>query len=289
MISYIGGKNRMAKWIGNYIPNDIETYVEVFGGAFWVYVNGQVHKKPILKNVIYNDFNRYMTNLFACCRNPMEFLKSMDKIVAQDSELFYQFKTDVFENKNIKDIEIPDYDYGMKYAYIVTQIFSGLNPEKGKFIDLKGKYSSKFDAFRRRLKNPAVIEKLNKITNVENMDCEEVIKKYDSPKTYFYVDPPYWKTENYYSLHDFDTDDHKRLADVLKNIEGRFSLSYYDFEQLHEWFPEDEYEWELKDFVKPASAQKGKSQNKGTELLIMNYQLENKKEKTKSIEHKFWS
>ena len=289
MISYIGGKNRMAKWIGNYIPNDIETYVEVFGGAFWVYVNGQVHKKPILKNVIYNDFNRYMTNLFACCRNPMEFLKSMDEIVAQNSDLFYQYKTDVFENKNIKDIEIPDYDYGMKYAYIVTQIFSGLNPEKGKFIDLKGKYSSKFDAFRRRLKNPAVIEKLNKITNVENMDCEEVIKKYDSPKTYFYVDPPYWKTENYYSLHDFDTDDHKRLADVLKNIAGRFSLSYYDFEQLHDWFPEDEYEWELKDFVKPASAQKGKSQNKGTELLIMNYQLENKKEKTKNIEHKFWS
>ena len=289
MISYIGGKNRMAKWIGSYIPNDIETYVEVFGGAFWVYVNGEVHKKPILKNVIYNDFNRYMTNLFACCRNPQEFLKSMDEIVAQDSELFYQFKTDVFENKNIKDIEIPNYDYGMKYAYIVTQIFSGLNPEKGKFIDLKGKYSSKFDAFRRRLKNPAVIEKLKKISNVENMDFEEVIKKYDSPTTYFYVDPPYWKTENYYSLHNFDTDDHKILADILKNIEGRFSLSYYDFDQLHDWFPEDEYEWELKDFVKPASAQKGKSQNKGTELLIMNYQLENKKEKTKNIEHGFWS
>ena len=288
MISYIGGKNRMAKWIGSYIPNDIETYVEVFGGAFWVYVNGEVHKKPILKNVIYNDYNRYMTNLFACCRNPQEFLKSMDEIVAQDSELFYEFKKDVFENKNIKDIEIPDYDYGMKYAYIVTQIFSGLNPEKGKFIDLKGKYSSKFDAFRRRLKNPKVVEKLNKITNVENMDCADVIKKYDSPTTYFYVDPPYWKTENYYSLHDFDTDDHKRLADVLKNIDGRFSLSYYDFEQLHDWFHEDEYTWELKDFVKPASAQKGKSQNKGTELLIMNYQLENKKEKTKNIEHKFW-
>ena len=289
MISYIGGKNRMAKWIGSYIPNDIETYVEVFGGAFWVYVKGEVHKKPILKNVIYNDFNRYMTNLISCCRNPQEFLKSMDEIVAQDSELFYQFKTDVFENKNIKDIEIPNYDYGMKYAYIVTQIFSGLNPEKGKFIDLKGKYSSKFDAFRRRLKNPMVIEKLKKITNVENMDCEEVIKKYDSPKTYFYVDPPYWKTENYYSLHDFKSDDHKRLADILKNIKGRFSLSYYDFDLLHDWFPEDEYEWELKDFVKPASAQKGKSQNKGTELLIMNYQLENKKQKTKNIEHTFWS
>ena len=89
MISYIGGKARMADWISPHVPSDTETYVEVFGGAFWVYVNGEVHKKPILKNVIYNDYNRYMTNLFACCRNPQEFLKSMDEIVAQDSELFY--------------------------------------------------------------------------------------------------------------------------------------------------------------------------------------------------------
>ena len=49
MISYIGGKSRMAKWICEYIPDDIETYVEVFGGAFWVYVKGDIHKKPQLK------------------------------------------------------------------------------------------------------------------------------------------------------------------------------------------------------------------------------------------------
>ena len=46
MISYIGGKSRMAKWISGYIPDDIETYIEVFGGAFWVYVNGDVHMRP---------------------------------------------------------------------------------------------------------------------------------------------------------------------------------------------------------------------------------------------------
>ena len=37
MISYIGGKARIGKWIVPYIPKDIETYVEPFGGMFWVF------------------------------------------------------------------------------------------------------------------------------------------------------------------------------------------------------------------------------------------------------------
>jgi DNA adenine methylase len=105
------------------------------------------------------------------------------------------------------------------------------------------------------------------------MDFEDVINKYDGDNTYFYLDPPYWKTENYYSNHDFDRNDHERLAKALNNIKGKFSLSYYDFEILSEWFPKNDYIWEQKDFVKAASASKGKTQNKGTELLIMNYNL----------------
>ena len=42
----------MSKWICDFIPDNIETYVEVFGGAFWVYVNGDVYQKPKLKEVI---------------------------------------------------------------------------------------------------------------------------------------------------------------------------------------------------------------------------------------------
>ena len=58
---------------------------------------------------------------------------------------------------------------------------------------------------------------------------------------------------------------------MLKNIKGKFSLSYYDFQLLNEWFPKEEYKWEKKEFVKAAAAKKGKSQNMGEELLIMNY------------------
>ena len=104
------------------------------------------------------------------------------------------------------------------------------------------------------------------------MDFEELISKYDSDNTYFYCDPPYFKTEKYYSKHDFGYDDHERLANVLKNIKGKFSLSYYDFDELSDWFPKDYYRWESKSFKKSASAKLGKKQNDGEELLIMNYE-----------------
>ena len=271
MISYIGGKSRMSKWICDFIPDNIETYIEVFGGAFWVYVNGDVYQKPKLKEVIYNDFNRYMVNFFECCRTPEEFHEFMIDLKAQDENLFYKFQKEIFKNQDISKIELGDFEFGSKYSYIMTQVFSGLNAEKAKFIDLKGKYKSKFDSFRGRLVNPKFTKKLKKITKCENLSYDQIIKKYDSSTTYFYVDPPYWKTENYYSLHDFDVEDHKNLCLQLANIKGRFSLSYYEFDKLGEWLPKDKFFWESREFVKASAAQKGKKQSKGVEILVMNY------------------
>jgi DNA adenine methylase len=116
------------------------------------------------------------------------------------------------------------------------------------------------------------VEHFNRISEFRLGDFEDVIKEFDSPTTYFYVDPPYWKTENYYSNHDFDREDHERLADCLKGIKGKFSLSYYDFQLLNEWFPKEEYKWEKKEFAKAAAAKKGKTQNTiNYELLIYLY------------------
>ncbi len=271
MISYIGGKSRMSKWICEYIPNDIETYVEVFGGAFWVYVKGDIHENPKLKEVVYNDKNRFMANLFKCMTKPREFIGLLNIHKSQNPNKFKDFQDRLNYLSNCEDYELGNNGIAAMYAYVATQVFSGSKILESKFIDLKGKYSSKYDALRRRMQDPEVIERLHKITQVENMGYLELIQKYDSPTTFFYVDPPYWKTENYYSNHDFDSGDHELLCDVLKQIDGRFSLSYYDFPQLSEWLPKDKYTWIEREFTKAAGAQKGKKQNKGTELLIMNY------------------
>ena len=77
MIPYIGGKQRMAPWIHSFYPGNIETYVEVFGGAFWVYMKSDVDA-PLAKQHIYNDFNPYMVNLYRCSSSPKQFSNFID-------------------------------------------------------------------------------------------------------------------------------------------------------------------------------------------------------------------
>ena len=279
MLSYIGGKRKIGKWIVPYYDKNMEVYLETFGGMFWCFYNMDLKQFPNLKKVVYNDFNPLNYNLFKCIQNPTELLRTINSIDCQKQgeditpelyrEQFVRFQADIFN----KDFSVQAYDYetAAKYVYVLTQVFSGSKPETSKFIDLKGKYKSKYLTFRDKLMKPDWVDHFLKITDVENMDFADVINKYDSPSTYIYLDPPYWKTENYYSNHDFDRDDHERLANVLDEVKGKFSLSYYDFDLLREWFPEDKYTWVRKEFAKAAAAKKGEKQNMGEELLIMNY------------------
>lgn len=280
MISYIGGKARIGKWIVPFIPKDIETYVEGFSGMFWVFFNMDLKDYPNLKTVVYNDYNRLNANLMKWAKQYDTLHTELSKYPCQQlgvvntppqySEMFVQYQKEVFNpeliinNKNSLEI-------AAKYVYVLTQVFSGSKPETASYTDYKGKYRCKVLIFMDKLKNPKFREHFDKITFVENSDFEDVVNKYDSEKTYFYMDPPYWKTETYYSNHDFDREDHERLSNCLKKIKGKFSLSYYDFPLLQEWFPKNTYKWEQKNFKKAAAAKKDGTQNEGTEILIMNY------------------
>lgn len=281
-ISYIGGKSKMQTFIVPFIPKDIETYIEPFSGMFWIFFGMKLEDYPNLKRVVYNDFNPLNYNLFRCVKDHQRLLEECENIIVQEKgvtptnpicrENFDKFQKEIYSEDLVIGDE-PNYEVAAKYVYVLTQVFSGANPSSSKFIDLKGKYHSKFTSFKNKLKKESYQKLFESITHVENMDFQEVIEKYDGEKTYIYADPPYYIVGegSYYSNHDFGREDHERLANCLKNIQGKFSLSYYDFELLHEWFPQEKYSWERKEFVKAAAAKKGKKQNKGEELLIMNY------------------
>ena len=213
MISYIGGKARIGKWIVPQIPTDIETYVEGFSGMFWVFFNMNLSKFPKLKTVVYNDYNRLNANLMKWSKQYDILWEELAKYPCQQlgvidtppeyAEMFKTYQKEVF-NPELVITEENSLDIAGKYVYVLCQIFSGSKPETSSYTDYKGKYRCKVLIFMDKLKHPKYREHFDKLTFVENMDFKDVVEKYDSPTTYFYMDPPYWKTENYYSNHDFE-------------------------------------------------------------------------------------
>ena len=263
MFSYIGGKKFQAKWIANHFPKH-DTYVEPFGGAFWVYLISNINAN---KNV-YNDYNRYISNIFYCIKHHREeFYKVLKSYKPQSKQLFDKFYKELIHLTY--QLELGNIETAAKYIYLQTQTFSGSNLEKATFMDLKGKYKSKYEQFFEKLVNPKYIVKLNNISDVENLSYENCIKKYDSKNTLFYCDPPYFKMEDYY-IKEFGRDEHLKLANTLKSIKGKFVLSYYDFPELSKWFPKSKFNWKEKDFNRQNSSKKVGTA-KGKEILILNY------------------
>ena len=83
--------------------------------------------------------------------------------------------------------------------------------------------------------NNAAAGRLQKV-GVENKDCIRLISQYDRPESFFYCDPPYYNADQYYEAVSADGFDHKRLAETLLSIKGKFLLSYNDCPEIRELY-----------------------------------------------------
>jgi DNA adenine methylase len=105
---------------------------------------------------------------------------------------------------------------------------------------------------------------------IENKDFEKLIKQYDRPESFFYCDPPYYETEDYYEGAGFTVKDHKRLADCLCGIQGKFLLSYNDCPEIRELYSRPGITIESTSRLSNI-AQRYEAGKQYAELLISNY------------------
>lgn len=125
-----------------------------------------------------------------------------------------------------------------------------------------------------RVRFERINARLKKV-QIECLDFEIIIEKYDTKNILFYLDPPYIGGERYYKTKevDFMQEDHIRLARVLKGIKGRFILSYYDHESVRSNYKA--FNMVTKEVPKYCVGNHKDNSNKqkpfGRELLIMSY------------------
>jgi DNA adenine methylase len=257
----MGGKAHHIKHLSKLFPDATTTFVDVFGGAGWVSVKNSVPAQ----HRVYNDLNPYLANIFRhFSQDPTAVRDQINSWPQQDPVLYRQFQKDIFGPvKPVLNLET-----AAKYLYLEVQSFSGntLGLTSSVYFDR----IHTINPLLKKLANEKICGRLQEL-GVENLDCIQVIKKYDTPDTFFYIDPPYYNKEHYYTQ-GFSKQQHQQLAECLNTILGRFALSYYHFDELDTWFPESKYNRSTYNISKQSSSRTNKQ--RGVELVIRNYRIE---------------
>lgn len=219
---WVGGKKALRKTIAPLIPTDIQTYIEPFGGAGWILF----YKDKWAELEVYNDLDSRLVNLFRIVKyHPKAFKEEIDYLLGS-REIFFQFMNGSF---------FTDIQKAAQFYFIVTRSFAGkcraiglTKKSKGGICKSQQNYINRIDDIHYRL--DTVI--------IENLDFEELIKYYDYEGAFFYCDPPYSKGYRYnIQTQKFDN---QRLFETLKNIKGRFLLSYNDSPEIRELYKDFE-------------------------------------------------
>ena len=282
LISWVGGKKALRELIYQRFPKDYGRYIEVFGGGGWV-----LFGKTPEKNEVYNDYNNNLSNMFAVVRDqPLAFIQELGYLPENGRNIFNLYR-EIISKQRIEDkyveeemkkvkvyfteiqaeeirtimmknrIENQDVQLAVAFFKLIRYSYgSGCRTFGCRAYDVRKAFSTVWD----------VSDRLAHVT-IENRDFEELIIQYDKPDTFFYCDPPYYETEGHYEVV-FSKEDHIRLCRALKNIQGKFLLSYNDCEFIRELY---------KDFYIESCSRANNmalrydSSSQFPELLISNY------------------
>ena len=208
IIKRLGGKIRKIKYFQKYIPRH-DLYVEPFfggGAVFW-------HLQP--KHAIINDFDSLLINFLTQLRDHSdELLEKINNLIAIGNyhEQYYKFRKAMNEEKNLSNL-----DKAVIFFFINKLSYRGLMRfnQKNQFNTPFGHYKN----FTHQITQEHV--NLLRSTTILNQDYSQLLLQYDCKNTFFFLDPPYHNTNNnYYASAKFDEQDHKILAQNVKNIKN---------------------------------------------------------------------
>jgi DNA adenine methylase len=249
-LSYVGGKNRLARTIISLIPEHT-CYCEPFCGGAQVFF----HKEPS-KVEILNDLNEDIFNFLRICQMHHEELVRYLRYCVTSRKWFALFeKTDP---ETLTDVQ-----RAARFFFLQKNCYGGLVRRRNFVVSVEDRSNYNPE------KLPELIARTHeRLLHVE-LEClpyEDLLKKCDRKSTFFYLDPPYYN-RRYYKFN-FEEEDFARLAARLKNLKGRFLLSLNDVSEVRRLF---------KDFhITPLTLAYSAQQQAGKkyeEVFISNYQL----------------
>jgi DNA adenine methylase len=220
---YVGGKRALAKRLVERIetvPHAI--YAEPFVGMGGVFFRRRSRPR---KEVI-NDISADVVNLFRLLqRHYQQLLDALKWQVCSRAE---------FERlMAVNPDTLTDLERAARFLYLQRAAFGGRVASRHFGVTYTG--SARFDLTKLVPMLEDVHERLCGV-DIERLSYAELIERYDTPGTLFYLDPPYYGNETDYGPEVFAPADFERLSPLLEAIEGCFIMSINDTPEIRELF-----------------------------------------------------
>lgn len=239
-LKWAGGKKQLLPVLNNSLPEEIhlgiiDTYVEPFvGGGALLF---DLIQKFKFKNIIINDYNKDLVNLYKTIKTDVDKLIERLSILSKEYlELDPEQRKDYFYDIRNKFNDAPNgcIDKSAYLVFLNRTCFNGLYRVNSK---------NKFNVPHGRYKNPRILDKENllavsqtlKNITILNGDFTET-EKYVDTNSFVYFDPPYRPLNDTskftsYSNNSFNDSEQIRLAkyfDTLHKKNAKLMLSNSD-------------------------------------------------------------
>ena len=222
-LRYFGAKWRLAPWIQQYFPTHV-CYVEPYAGSAAVLL-----QKPHSEIEILNDIDQDVVTFFQVLREtPQELLESIKNTPYSRAE--YKKAWDPVEKplERARRLYVRSWQgWGGGSRYGGWRYQHRLN--RGKSVVADWNRIDQLWLIAERLKDAFI-------------ECDEalnIIERYDTQDTLFYLDPPYLKTTRSEHrtryVHDMEREDHVALLETIQRVQGMVVLSGLHSALYDEW------------------------------------------------------
>ena len=220
-ITWFGGKGKMVNKLLPFVPPH-HTYCEVFGGGAAL-----LFSKPPAPVEVYNDIDKGLVGFFRVLQNPEQFPELSRRLsVTLYSRNEYNLCRDTWREQD------DPIERARRWYIVARQSFGGRFNSGWGFVrtassrnmaESTSTWLSTLDSL------PAFHERVMRV-QIECDDWRTILHNYDTPDTFFYLDPPYVvsKRSGGKYTHELTDDDHADLIAVVQKLDGMVLLSGYD-------------------------------------------------------------
>lgn len=263
--NYFGGKYQWVDQLYSFFPEH-KHFLDLFCGSMAVTLNKNNSELDTA-----NDLDGSVINFFKVLReHPDELIRQLELTPVSRQE--YKDCFPIFNEDKI--------EWARRFFVRCRMSFqgSGLKEHTGFNACIRtsqGGLSKNVTKYLNSVKKlPEVIEKLKTI-QIENLDYQECLEKYNSTEVFCYVDPPYeLRKRNYKKWYnkEFETDnDHIDLRDSLNNFKGKSMVSGYESDLYKELYND----WTFIRLIPKRHSMKGAKMQE--ECIWINYELNTQK------------